>query len=47
MNRQAQIAKLAELMKNSRFAMLTTIEPDGTPRFRPMATQQVEFDGDL
>ncbi len=27
--------------------MLTTVEPDGSLRSRPMATQQVEFDGDL
>ena len=47
MNRQEQIDKVAELMKDIQFAMLTTVEPDGTLRSRPMATQQVEFDGDL
>lgn len=47
MNRQEQIDKLAELMTDIQFAMMTTVEPDGTLRSRPMATQQVEFDGDL
>jgi general stress protein 26 len=41
------IARLNELMQEIKFAMLTTVEPDGTLRSRPMATQQVEFDGDL
>ncbi len=41
------IKKLGELIKDIRFAMLTTAEADGTLRSRPMATQQVEFDGDL
>jgi general stress protein 26 len=47
MDRREQIEKLGELMKDIRFAMMTTVEPDGTLRSRPMATQQVEFDGDL
>jgi general stress protein 26 len=42
-----QIKKLGALMKDIEFAMLTTVEPDGSLRSRPMATQQVEFDGDL
>lgn len=41
------IKKLRELIKDIRFAMLTTVEEDGTLRSRPMATQQTEFDGDL
>ncbi len=41
------IKKLRELIKDIRFAMLTTVEEDGTLRSRPMATQQVEFDGDI
>jgi general stress protein 26 len=41
------IKKLHELIKDIRFAMLTTVEEDGTLRSRPMATQQFEFDGDL
>lgn len=45
--RNAAIQKLAEMIDGIQFAMLTTAEPDGTLRSRPMATQQVEFDGDL
>ena len=47
MNHHEQIEKLAALMNDIQLAMLTTIEPDGTLRLRPMTTQQVEFDGDL
>jgi len=42
-----QTRKLAGLIKDIRIAMLTTAMPDGTLRSRPMATQQVEPDGDL
>ena len=45
--RDEMISKLAKLIKDIRFAMLTTAEADGTLRSRPMGTQQVEFDGDL
>ena len=38
---------LAEKIKGVRMAMMTTEEPDGTLRSRPMATQETEFDGDL
>ncbi len=41
------IKKLHELIKDIRFAMLTTVEEDGTLRSRPMATQEFEFDGNL
>lgn len=41
------IKKLRDLIKDIRFAMLTTIEEDGTLRSRPMATQEFDFDGDL
>lgn len=41
------IKKLRELIKDIKYAMLTTTEDDGTLRSRPMATQQSEFDGDL
>lgn len=34
-------------MKEFKFVMLTTAEPDGSLHSRPMATQEVEFDGDL
>jgi general stress protein 26 len=39
--------KVADLMKGQRFGMLTTTDPDGTLISRPMALQEVEFDGDL
>ncbi len=42
-----KVRKLAELIKDVQFAMLTTVCPDGSLRSRPMATQQVDFDGDL
>ncbi len=42
-----EIKKLAELMRGFKFAMLTTAEPDGSLHSRPMATQEVEFDGDI
>lgn len=41
------IQKLGKLIKGIRTAMLTTVESDGTLRSRPMATQDVEFDGTL
>ena len=40
-------AKLAELLKGKRIAMLTTTDIDGTFASRPMALQESEFDGDL
>lgn len=40
--------KVSELIKSSgRIGMLTTTAPDGTLTSRPMALQEVEFDGDL
>jgi len=45
--RDEQIKKLAEMIKDIDFAMLTTIAEDGTLHSRPMSTQRVEFDGDL
>lgn len=44
---QENIKKLHDLIKDIRFAMLTTVEEDGTLHSRPMATQEFEFDGDL
>ncbi|MGI9105247.1 MAG: pyridoxamine 5'-phosphate oxidase family protein [Pyrinomonadaceae bacterium] len=41
------IRKLGEMIADIEFAMLTTAEADGALRSRPMATQQVEFAGDL
>ena len=42
-----QTHKVAELIRDSRAGMLTTAAPDGTFISRPMAMQEVEFDGDL
>lgn len=47
MSREEDIKKLGDLIKGVRIAMLTTVDSDGSLRSRPMATQQVEFDGDL
>lgn len=41
------IRKLGEMIRDIKVAMLTTAEPDGTLRSRPMMMQDVEFDGDL
>jgi general stress protein 26 len=38
---------LREKIKGIRVAMLTTLEEDGTLRSRPMATQDMDFVGDL
>lgn len=43
----AEMKKINEIISGIKFAMLTTVEADGSLRSRPMATQQVEFDGDL
>ena len=42
-----QTRKVAELLKEQKLAMLTTLDPSGTLMSRPMALQEVEFDGDL
>ncbi|MGX5656998.1 pyridoxamine 5'-phosphate oxidase family protein [Geodermatophilus nigrescens] len=41
------IRKVAELLKDQRLGFLTTTMPDGRLTSRPMALQEVEFDGDL
>lgn len=43
----SDIKKLAQLIKDIKFAMLTTISPHGELRSRPMTLQSVEFDGNL
>jgi general stress protein 26 len=45
--REEAVAKLSELIKDIRIAMLTTQAPDGSLRGRPMATQDAPFDGEL
>ncbi len=44
--RDEQVAKLAELIADAQVCMFTTID-EGRPISRPMAAQEVEFDGDL
>lgn len=44
---QEKVEKLRELIKDIDIAMLTTVDPDGNLRSRPMGTQETEFDGDL
>ena len=41
------ISKLERLMKNIKFAMMTTVDPDGSLFCRPMVCQQIPFDGNL
>ncbi|MDZ4796688.1 MAG: pyridoxamine 5'-phosphate oxidase family protein [Bryobacteraceae bacterium] len=41
------VRKLGELIHEVKVAMLTTVEPDGQLRSRPMATQGTDFDGQL
>lgn len=42
-----KIQKLRDLINGIKIAMLTTVDEEGNLRSRPMATQEVEFDGDL
>jgi general stress protein 26 len=44
---QNDVAKLGELIKDIRVAMLTTVDNEGRLHSRPMETQQSEFDGTL
>ncbi|MGH9943093.1 MAG: pyridoxamine 5'-phosphate oxidase family protein [Pyrinomonadaceae bacterium] len=46
-DRNESLKKLGELIKDVQIAMLTTAEPDGALRSRPMHTLEREFDGDL
>ncbi len=45
--REQAIATLKERLRGLEVAMLTTAEPDGSLRSRPMVATQAEFDGDL
>jgi general stress protein 26 len=45
--RQEGIERLRELIKDIDFAMMTTVDEDGSLRSRPMSTQKEPFDGDL
>jgi len=42
-----QQQKVRDLIRGTRTAMLTSIDPDGRLVSKPMATQDVEFDGDV
>ncbi len=42
-----QQAKVHDLIRTTRLAMLTSVGPDGRLVSKPMATQDVEFDGDV
>ncbi len=45
--RGEHIKKLAEMIHDIDFAMLTTVAEDGSLHSRPMSTQRAEFDGNL
>jgi general stress protein 26 len=47
MTHAEEIAKVAELMKKARIAILTTIDHTGALVSRPLAMQDAEFDGQL
>jgi general stress protein 26 len=42
-----QQQKVRDLIKDTRLAMLTSVAPDGRLVSKPMATQDVEFDGEV
>ncbi|MVA75325.1 pyridoxamine 5'-phosphate oxidase [Auraticoccus sp. F435] len=44
---EGSVQKVAELMKDARIAMVTSVAADGRLVSRPLSVQQVEFDGDL
>jgi general stress protein 26 len=46
-SRQESIRRLGKAIKEIRIAMMTTVDPDGELRSRPMATQEAEFDGQI
>ena len=46
-DRDDAVAKVAALVRDARSCMLTTMTGDGRHVSRPMAVQEVEFDGDL
>lgn len=45
--RENKQEKVRDLIKSTRLAMLTSTAPDGRLVSKPMATQDVEFDGDV
>lgn len=47
MSREEGVTHIAAIIKDIKFALLTTTNADGQLHARPMTTQQTEFDGDL
>ena len=47
MSDNGDVKKLADLIEDIEFAMLTTVDSEGCLRSRPMATQKSKFDGAL
>ena len=45
--KSAELAKLASLVRQMKVAMLTTIEPDGSLRSRPLETLEIDAEGRL
>ncbi|GAB3686928.1 pyridoxamine 5'-phosphate oxidase family protein [Angustibacter aerolatus] len=46
-SRADDVRKVAELARDIRIGMVTTVDADGTLVSRPMTLQETEFDGDL
>jgi general stress protein 26 len=46
-SREEGIKHIAEITKDIKFALLTTVNENGHLHSRPMTTQQTEFDGDV
>ncbi len=47
MSDEQGVSKVVDLMRSTRIAMLTTTDGQGRLTSRPMATQDVEFAGDV
>ncbi|GHF49187.1 general stress protein 26 [Deinococcus metalli] len=47
LSHQDAVKKIAGIIKNVKFAMLTTTTAEGHLHARPMTTQETEFDGDV
>ena len=46
-NRNGNLKKIGEFIKDIDFAMMTTVDEEGELQSRPMSTQKAEFDGDI
>lgn len=46
-SREEGVKHIAEIIKDIRFALLTTVSGKGHLHSRPMTTQETEFDGDI